>query len=363
MHNYHNPYTSYWYKETQYPTKWAAAQAALSDGVPLTLVFDHVNIRLGGQQEFFFGVDTTQEPRESWEDLLRDRAQFLRDSLPCINIMFSGGSDSWLMLETFLLNNIKVDKIIVERFIPKVDSHLNFEQNNSAITLLKDLNLKGAQVIISDWDDINIWSDSALDINSYFETGIQLFPNMGDVAYKLSNRKNNEGEPVIRGTNSPIIYFEEGKCRSEMWDSDNWTGAYMFPYVIPFFTDANYPKLHLKQLHLTKNYFKKHQLTHLRETTTPHKYKEAYLQACRYTSPDSVKVSPFHIKKEKSYNLLKSERLSKHLTKKKIRFYSSLTKDDENILKVLQGVLGIKLGGTPISFLPSFLRVYDVPLE
>lgn len=363
MPNYDDPYTSYWYKGSRYPTKWAAAQAAHFDGIHTNFLFDNIEIKLGGHSNFFADLDTTQEPVESWEDILRDRAQYLRDILPSINIMFSGGHDSWLMLETFLRNGIKVDKIIIERFIPKIDSKLNYEQNNLALESLKSLNVGGAEVIVSDWDDINIWEQQACDERSYYEKGLQLLPNLGDVAYQLTTQKNTKDSPVIRGTNHPRIYLQEGKYRSQMWDSDNWTGAYMYPYVVPFFTDATYPKVHLKQLHMTKNYFKLHGMLGVGEESHPQEYKTGYIKACRYTSPISLYHSPFHIKKAESYKSPMWERLSAHLTKKKVRFFSTLSKQDGKVFDKFQWTARASLGGAAISFLPSFLRVYDVPLE
>ena len=51
MHNYHNPYVSHWYNNTRYRTKWGAAQAALSDGVPVNFIFDKIKITDVGQMK------------------------------------------------------------------------------------------------------------------------------------------------------------------------------------------------------------------------------------------------------------------------------------------------------------------------
>ena len=365
MHNYHNPYVSHWYNNTRYRTKWGAAQAALSDGVPVYFIFDKIKITLGDKPEFFGDLDTTVEPEGTWEELLRERAQYLRDTLPSINIYYSGGHDSWLILETFLKNNIKIDRLIIERYIPNIDKKLNYEQNNVALESLKHLNLGTTEVIVADFDDIPLWEQTMSNMKSYFEDGFELsagfaatYQNRNDSAFLYC-----KGEPTIRGTTYPRIYLQDGKYRSNMWDSDNWLGAHVAPLTIPFFTDSHYPKLHLKQLHLTKNYFKLHNLYKISEDSHKHEYKEAYLNACRYTSPSYMYNSPYHIKRSDKYNTPVDQKVSLHLTKKKVRFLNLIYKNDKKLFDTYQSVTLATLGGTAMITLPSFLRIYDVPLE
>jgi hypothetical protein len=52
-----------------------------------------------------------QEPHESLEELYRQRAQQIRDNYDYVVIWYSGGPDSWCVLDSFIKNGIKVDEI------------------------------------------------------------------------------------------------------------------------------------------------------------------------------------------------------------------------------------------------------------
>ena len=62
-------------------------------------------------QETFSAYDWTREPSESLAELYRQRAQQIRDSYDYVVVFYSGGADSWNILNTFLGNNIKIDEI------------------------------------------------------------------------------------------------------------------------------------------------------------------------------------------------------------------------------------------------------------
>lgn len=55
--------------------------------------------------------DWTKEPTESLDSIYRRRAQQIRDNYDYIVVWYSGGPDSWCVLDTFIKNNIKVDEI------------------------------------------------------------------------------------------------------------------------------------------------------------------------------------------------------------------------------------------------------------
>jgi hypothetical protein len=56
-------------------------------------------------------IDWTQEPMESLDELYRQRAQQIRDNYDYIVVWYSGGPDSWCVLDSFIKNGIKVDEI------------------------------------------------------------------------------------------------------------------------------------------------------------------------------------------------------------------------------------------------------------
>lgn len=53
----------------------------------------------------------TQEPGVDLKELYRQRAQQIRDSYDYVVVFYSGGADSWNIVNTFIDNNIKLDEI------------------------------------------------------------------------------------------------------------------------------------------------------------------------------------------------------------------------------------------------------------
>ena len=62
-------------------------------------------------REIFSSYDWTKEPQISLNELYRQRAQQIRNSYDYVVIFYSGGADSWNILNTFLSNDIQVDEI------------------------------------------------------------------------------------------------------------------------------------------------------------------------------------------------------------------------------------------------------------
>lgn len=73
--------------------------------------------KTGHLSQWHFNPDTyraynwTREPDVSIRELYRRRAQEIRDNYDYVVIWYSGGADSWMVLESFLQNDIKIDEI------------------------------------------------------------------------------------------------------------------------------------------------------------------------------------------------------------------------------------------------------------
>jgi len=97
-----NPYGVYQVGTTQFLNKLDAAYAATQQKLPITWDFHN---------DVFSKVNWQQRPAGTLKDLYRQRAQQLRDNYDYIIVYFSGGSDSWTVLHSFLSNNIHVDEV------------------------------------------------------------------------------------------------------------------------------------------------------------------------------------------------------------------------------------------------------------
>lgn len=356
---YLDPYLEYKYKDTFYSSKWAAANAAFLNGVEGSQLFNQIKAVLARTDSFFGNIDTTQEPVESWEELLKQRALQLRENLPKLNVSFSGGADSYTMLNAFASNNIKVDKIFVGKTNIHNNPKLNWEIDNFAIPMLKEFNLKGTTIIIDGWNSIDEWIPYAVDEKKYWEEGYELLPNTSVSTQRVAQHLYLGGEPTIRGTTEPRVYYKDG-WRAEMWDSDNWRNAHAGPCAIPFFSDPLHPKLHLKQLHLTKNELIRTGNFTLNTIGNSSEYKKIYQKATRYDIPKhyDMTLSPYFVKNDNtSHNPFDIEMYSK-----KLDFFKSLYKHDKKLTEKILHTVTSKIGGIPLYRHKHGCRIFDIPL-
>ena len=360
---YLEPYLEYKYKDTFFISKWAAADAASKDGVESHLLFESLQATLARRDYFFGDIDTTVEPSETWEELLRERATQLRDELPKINIGFSGGADSYTMLNAFVSNGLHVDRIIMGMVPIQPNPMLNFEQKAFGIPMLEEFDLRGTEIIIDGFQHINEWIPYVIDEKLYWEQGYEILPNMNTTAQRIFTSLYNNDEPIIRGTTEPRVYWctKSMKWRADMWDSDNWRNAHAAPNNIPFLSDPLFPKLHLKQLHLTKNELDRMDRTDLDFFSDPGEYKRAYHRATRYDIPKHYDLTstPYFVTSDKNDNL---NPFKVELYKKKRDFFKALYKYDKKLVEKIFYTVKSKIGGIELHRHKHGCRIFDIPL-
>lgn len=91
--------------------------------------------------EVFGKQDWTTEPEKDIRTMYRERAQAIRDRFDYVVVMFSGGSDSTTVLDSFIDNNIPVDEIFMHQWIKyqpeKENTYMNAEIEYAALPYLK----------------------------------------------------------------------------------------------------------------------------------------------------------------------------------------------------------------------------------
>lgn len=360
---YLDPYLEYKYNGDYYISKWAAAKAASDDGVSPHFLFDSLQATIARKDNFFADLDTTVEPSETWEELLKERATQLRDELPKINIAFSGGADSYTMLNAFVRNDIHVDKIFV--FISEIqpDPKLNLEYHRFAFPMLKDFDLSRTTIIVDGFKHINEWIPHAINEDLYWNAGYEILPNMNTTINRISAEHYLKGEPMLRGTTEPRVYFcqKTNKWRADMWDTDNWRNVHSAPNNIPFLSDPLFPKLHLKQLHLTKNELERKSKRDLSFFSNPDDYKRAYQRATRYDIPEQYDMTstPYFVTSSKNDNL---NPFKVELYKKKRDFFKALYRYDKTLVEKIFYTVTTKIGGIELHRHKHGCRIFDIPL-
>jgi hypothetical protein len=209
----------------------------------------------------FDRIDWSIEPIESFTILRSQRAQQLRESSSYIALYFSGGSDSTAVLNTFVLNNIPIDEVIINRFSDVPDIRHN---GQVAIDYLKSIDYKGKVNIVDiDYKIINsllvkqIWTKSnnftGL-LHSILRMRIDFFEQNNLIPIKNIRPINTthlycETTPIISVINKK--YYAQFPVRAigiSTYQKGN----------IQFFTSEDFPQLHIKQCHILVNYFKEH---------------------------------------------------------------------------------------------------------
>jgi hypothetical protein len=111
--------------EQKFYSKLDAIHHSIQTGNPVEWNFNN---------EIFRSLDWTVEPTESILKLYAQRAKDLRQRYDYLVCMFSGGSDSTTMLQTFIDNDIPVDEIFMN-YWPKghANNFMNREMENAAI--------------------------------------------------------------------------------------------------------------------------------------------------------------------------------------------------------------------------------------
>ena len=186
----------------------------------------------------YHDYDFTIPPKESIEELCKQKALNLRATNDKIVIWYSGGCDSHYVLNTFLKNNIKVDEI---HMVKSGFSNADYEIEKYAIPFVKKLNIK------------TVVHEPTLDYyeKRYVENKKQLgSTNEYWHHFRLNNdfenlqHHNTEGVAHIFGKEKPTLCFIDGKWYVYFLDVE----VTPQPHQINFFSDD--PILHSKQCHM-----------------------------------------------------------------------------------------------------------------
>ena len=235
---------SYWeYAGTRYRNKFQAIDA--SNGKVRDISY-HIF-----PDSSFDTFDFSVEPKESFSQLIKDRALQLRDTYPYLKLWFSGGSDSTTMLNTFLINNIFIDEICVHRFSPNncfEDNEGDYEITNFTIPFLKKIQNKIPNTKIKIIDHGKDYYDSILTESWFFKKNNMSLRHINTPKIKGKNFCN------ILGCLDPLVSSDNNNFYHEIWDTSSISEFTNVRNIELFYTSPSLPKLHSKQCHLMKQY-------------------------------------------------------------------------------------------------------------
>ena len=226
-----------------YDNKFQAIQAA--DGKMSKVSFK------GFSPEFFSDKYWKQEPTQSFEELLKERCQQLRDTYSYIRMMYSGGCDSTTMLNAFIRNGIHIDEINAYRFSldNNFDNSSNIEINNHLIPYFNELRkqLPKTKFTVSDYGKEYfepIMNEDWFALRS--TTSLRYFHN-----YELLDNAANFCN--LYGELTPSLIFNNNKWYALFTDS-TFREYLVLKNLEFFYSSSDLPALHAKQTYMLKNF-------------------------------------------------------------------------------------------------------------
>ena len=195
-----------------------------------------------------------QEPKEAWDELLRERAQSIRDQSKRVNIMLSGGRDSTKVVDTYVSNGIFIDEITcIKHGIPEADH----EVDNVALPYLAGLDLDPRT-------RVNVITRSIQDYKRHYadpywiekETrGLLMQFRLTNLSENLCYDNSDSGTAWVSGKEKPTLVFKNGRWYFYFLDHNIEPNQSTYDNAVFFYSGS--AKVHAKQAHMLKNYITK----------------------------------------------------------------------------------------------------------
>ena len=259
-----NLYGFYKVADKKYHNKLEAFREALPNGW-----WPHWNFN----EEEFSQYDWSIEPKETLEELYRQRAQQIRNDYEHVILWYSGGSDSENILQIFLKYNIHIDEIWHRSSYNRhnrrdCSTDTNNQANETRLTTLPKLkeyqkSIPNTKIRVFDAmeESIAVWKQGEV---SPYETNYfnPVMPAKVQ-SYKYNKHKESLKTCKILGVDKPRIRFDNGKYW--FFFQDNWINTHVMHSRLSdtsseidevFYWHPNAIKIMIKQGHLVKNFFK-----------------------------------------------------------------------------------------------------------
>ena len=194
--------------------------------------------------------DFSVEPSESLQELLTAEAKKIRDEHRLVRIYYSGGSDSQLMLDTFINNKIHIDEIIcLKSGIKEAD----VEIDTYAIPYLNKINLPDTKVTISDKSQNDYKRFHSMSIEDKIRSNCITWDTQFRLTTQVEYYRPELFDPDVanlHGYDKPKVMKVDGKYYTYFLDGDIEPTRHTYHFF------SRNPKLQCKQAHLFINSMK-----------------------------------------------------------------------------------------------------------
>lgn len=255
-------------------------------------------VKFNFHNEIYSNLDWTQRPNGILKDLYKQRAQQLRDEYDYITINFSGGADSWNVLNSFLSNGIKVDEVytrwgLAERKFTPANNKDTFEYNTGSefeyavLPVLKYLekNYPEINIVVDDISECfheELTEKKFLDSDQY-QMAACFFHTVRQSDKEKQAEKNKQKIAVVYGydkINCKIrdgnlyAYFADGMCGG---DATLYNSSRKFEC---FYWTPKFPLIPVLQSHYIMDFLKNDIVINKEFTYEKMRYRDLYIQAC-----------------------------------------------------------------------------------
>lgn len=212
-------------------------------------------------EEAYDRHDWSQNPVESWEELVRTRCTQLRQKYRHLVMLFSGGRDSSFALRSFIANEIPVDEILIVNYQhnplrlkeyqtwikPQAENYARFNPRVKITTMTIDFN------DYSDWYTED-WSQKkrATTQRGYFQPSDYTWMIERQCQFKDSNTG------IVNGLDKPLLKAQGNDIYSVLCETP-FLHYFNNPDIMEFFYfTPDLPELHIKQCHMMLDYLAQH---------------------------------------------------------------------------------------------------------
>ena len=206
-------------------------------------------------------VDWSQDPKESWDELLLIRCLQLRQKYKHLVLLYSGGRDSHCILQSFAKFNIPIDEILLVKYT------LNPVRANEYETWQRPLaeqykahnplvQITTISVGIEDYKKFynETWSerDRATLVNGFLQPADYTW--LVDQKYHATG----SGTGIVTGLEKPELVIKNHHIYSTHTDRAYLHFFHNKALIDFFFVTPDLPLLHVKQCWLVVNYLREH---------------------------------------------------------------------------------------------------------
>jgi hypothetical protein len=212
-------------------------------------------------EDAFDSLDWTQDPAESWDQLMRIRCIQLRQKYKNLKLLYSGGRDSHCILQAFIKNQIPIDELLIVNYSRnpvRSAEYANWIRPMAHRYLQHNPRAKITTLTIG-VEDYKKWYNETWSENSSATTMRGLF-QPSDYTWMIEQQCSidHSSTGIMCGLEKPDLVVQDNKLFATNRD-DPFLHYFNNLSIMDFFyISPDLPELHLKQTWLMVNYINKH---------------------------------------------------------------------------------------------------------